>query len=192
MSEVAIGPDQIRRYDTKLYIKRNPLVGTCVICGGTFGKCGHSSSEVTAVFNAIEKLSESKRKEIFYSGKAIIVSTDKSTTQKADDLIAKANELLKAAEELKAQAAKEATQYRYPAEPPFTRGSIAVKFRGNSQWYEYLVVRVPGKGFYTTGQGETSHFTTWRKFVDWLRSDDVADCGKFTSLMLGTTEIVVP
>jgi hypothetical protein len=181
-------PIQIKRYGDKLPPSRGGSLyaGVCIRCGRDYMDCPCSSGEVRNLAEQIERLPLRERNNIMQKGTPV-----KSTADKADELVAKANELLKAAEELRSQAAQEA-KYRYPAEPHYPKGSISVKFRGNSQWYEYLVIRVPGKGYYTTGQGETAHFTTWRSFIDWLRSDDVADCGKYTSLVLGTSELVVP
>ena len=119
----------------------------------------------------------------------------KTTTEKADELVAKANELLKAAEELKAQAAREeVTRYRYPKEPRpgMNKFTIAVRFRGDSQWYQFLILRVPGKGYFTTGRQKNAWFATWENFIDWLRSDDVTQCGKLCSLNLGVMEMTVP
>lgn len=184
-----ITADHIRRLETKDFIKRNLWTGTCIRCGENYAKCGCTSLQVSALASRIRLLKPEERD-------AIKIGTPlpaKTTTEKADELVAKANELLKAAEELKAQAAREAARYQYPAEPPFQRGSISVKFRGSSQWYEYLVIRAPGgKGYYTTGQGDTAHYASWRKFVDWLRSDDIVESTKYTSLVLGTSEIPVP
>ena len=183
--------DQVNRLDTKVRISRSLYEGTCISCGERYRDCSCTSEDVRKLANRIKALTTDERQRIM-EGKPM----PESAAEKADELVRKANELLQAAEALRAQAVKEATRYQYPKEPDSTgpnKFSIAVKFRGSPQWYEFLVLRVPGKGYFTTGREQGNQwFATWKDFVDWLRSDDITDNGKLCSLIFGSKEYEVP
>lgn len=116
----------------------------------------------------------------------------KTPEQQADELVAKANELL---EEAKRMREAVATQLKYPERPRWCYGYIDVKFSEFGKYYRYLVY-LPGltdDGVYTTGSrpGGGSH-KSWEAFIDWLRSSDVYRHGALEQLQSGEGKVYIP
>lgn len=59
----------------------------------------------------------------------------------------------------------------YP--PKLISPNSRIRIKHGLRWYEYLIVYVPNRGYFTTGTREDNkHFRTWEKLVDWIRAQD--------------------
>ncbi len=67
---------------------------------------------------------------------------------------------------------------------------VRVRFDTNSKVYTYLLIKTP-VGYFTTGYGETAHFTDWDAVCDWLESGDIA-WHTGVELLAGTGELALP
>jgi 8-oxo-dGTP pyrophosphatase MutT (NUDIX family) len=64
--------------------------------------------------------------------------------------------------------------------------AVDVKFTSSGPHYRFLLQRVPGKGWYTTGQKpENAQFPTWEALVTWLRGPDVHSHSSVVALNKG-------
>jgi hypothetical protein len=72
-----------------------------------------------------------------------------------------------------------------PAPPPGgTTLEVEVQFALNPNTYKFVIMSVPGKGYYTTGTlPENSFFATWAKLWDYFNSDDVVRRSEFHVLL---------
>ena len=63
-----------------------------------------------------------------------------------------------------------------PCPPAPDNGSwltVMVKFFASPHWYRFLIMHVPGKGYYTTGQADNGFFPTWEKLWEYLDGPEV-------------------
>ena len=52
--------------------------------------------------------------------------------------------------------------------------TVTVKFTNSPHWYRYLIMHVPGKGYYTTGTtADNGWFPTWARLWEYLNGPDV-------------------
>ena len=63
--------------------------------------------------------------------------------------------------------------------------TMEVKFLTAPDWYRFLIMHVPGKGYYTTGtMGENQFFATWEEVLAYFSKDDVEKRTPFTALTM--------
>lgn len=178
---------QVEQVDAKRYRYEDP----CVICGRKFNSndCPHLFDEVQRLITRIKNLIEPERVAIYRRDHGMKSKTELEA--QAAELVAKAEEMLEAAKQLRQEAS---TRYVYPAEPTFQYGVITVRFRNSSTSYKYLLF-MPRRGgpIFTTGQDErTTKFNNWNEFVDWIRSDDVTYNTTLDQLVMTSYSVTLP
>lgn len=165
--------------------KRYQFHDPCIICGQKFNSddCIHLFGEVQRLIERIKKLTVAQKVAIYRRDKDKTVA--KTPAEQADELVAKANEMLAAAEKLR-------NSFTYPTRPDWVYGSIRVNFRGNYRNYTYLVYMPRStEKIWTTGTVPgTKEFENWEAFVDWLRGDDVQSHGLLIRLKQESGETV--
>lgn len=74
-------------------------------------------------------------------------------------------------------------QAETPAPPPGVWMTVEVKFHTSIHWYRYLILHVPGKGYYTTGSlDENKHFATWQALLAYFNKDDIEMRSAFSEI----------
>lgn len=82
---------------------------------------------------------------------------------------------------------KELALLETPAPPPASRLTVSVKFWSSPYVYRYLILHVPGKGYYTTGSmDENKYFATWEDMLAYFNKDDVERRSAFSVLTLSS------
>lgn len=165
----------------------------CIICGDipyNDPRCSHQFTEVHTLITRIKKLTP-EQNGIIYRREYGKVKSKSDLEAQAAELVAKAEEMLEAAKQIRQEAA---TRYEYPKQPDFQYGVISVKFRGGYSTYKFVLFMPRLNGpIFTTGQQEnTTKFKDWGAFIDWLRSDDVIWNSTLDRLTLSTTTVPVP
>lgn len=73
-----------------------------------------------------------------------------------------------------------------PAEPTSPWLAVEVQYEENGAWYMYLILHVPGRGYYTTGvKGENSYFATWADLWRYFNSEDIHQRGTISRIVDG-------
>lgn len=67
---------------------------------------------------------------------------------------------------------------------------VRVRFDTNAKVYTYLLVKTP-VGYFSTGYGDTAHFTDWDAVCDWLESRDIK-WHTGVEVLAGTGEMALP
>lgn len=52
--------------------------------------------------------------------------------------------------------------------------AVSVRYAGSTAVYEYLIIRAPRGGYFTTGTGHEKCFSSWEALVAWLHGPRVA------------------
>ena len=87
--------------------------------------------------------------------------------------------VLEAAKNKLMELTKEKATIRQPDMPPAgTAMSVSLTFQFEGPTYRYLILHVPGKGYYTTAAvPEHMFFATWAELWKWIDGPDVYDHG---------------
>lgn len=74
-----------------------------------------------------------------------------------------------------------------PTPPPGSWLTVEVKFHTSPHWYRYLILHVPGKGYYTTASmDENKYFATWGGMLAYFNKDDIEMRSAFHTLTPNT------
>ena len=84
-----------------------------------------------------------------------------------------------------AKLREELAMLETPEPKPGSWLTVEVKFHSSPYWYRYLILHVPGKGYYTTGSmDENKYFASWKEMLAYFNKDDVEKRSMFSVLTM--------
>lgn len=69
--------------------------------------------------------------------------------------------------------------------------TVSVRYVGSTEVYEYVILRSPRGGYYTTGIGKEKRFESWKDLIAWLHGKRVAWHGLMRPLVTSSSAAAV-